>query len=592
MAMSQVQRPSHWTPITTKLHRPGVTAHLVARPRLFAQLDRGLACPLTLVCAGAGYGKTTLVSAWIEQMAAASDGAPPRRPAAWLSLDEYDSDLTTFVRYFCAALRTIFPEPCSQTLALLQAPQPPPVAALVAILTNEIESLPEDFNLVLDDFHTIDSVEVADLFSGLARHWPRHLHLVLITRHSPLLPLASLRAKGALAEIRTRDLQLTTPELAQYVTSMLGRPPTDAVVSSLERHTEGWFVGLHLATLSLAGDVDAARLDALRESDANVADYLVDELLAHQPPDVMTFLLKTSLLSRFCVPLCDHLMDEAGSARDARACLDWLERANLLVVPLDDRREWYRYHHLLQDLLRVRAAAEFGAEQVISLRRRAAAWFAGQGLTDDALQHALAAHDLGLAAELMEQGLCDLLNRDDAPTLRRWMGLLPEDLRLRRPGLLMIEAWMAHFSWRLPKLSEVLQQLETLVAEDAGTLAAEQLRVLRGNMLALHGQEAHFRNQPDRALAYVQEALTLIPEPWTYVRGGCILYLGLKLSSPRPGRCRQSVVVGALRNGARQKRSLCPAHPDGALFQHVSGRPAGASPADRRVDASASPTRQ
>ena len=325
--MNQFSEPtSHWTPIATKLHRPGVTAHFVARPRLVEQLDRGLACPLTLVCAGAGYGKTTLVSAWLAAKATARDGTAPL-PAAWLSLDQYDSDLTTFVRYFCAALRTIFSGSCAQTLALVGAPQPPPLTAVVATLSNEIEVLPEDFMLVLDDFHAIDGVEIADLFTALARHWPRHLHLVLVTRRSPLLPLASLRAKGALVEIRTRDLQLTTPELAQYVTNVMRQPPSDAVLALLERHTEGWFVGVNLAASTLSGDVDATRLDAPLEGNADVADYLMDELLTQQPPDVMTFLLKTSLLNRFCVPLCEHIIDGFGSSRDVRACLSSLERA-------------------------------------------------------------------------------------------------------------------------------------------------------------------------------------------------------------------------------------------------------------------------
>lgn len=525
--MNQFSEPTRlWTPITTKLHRPAVTVHFVARPRLVDQLDRGLACPLTLVCAGAGYGKTALVSGWLAEKAAAGDESATL-PAAWLSLDQYDSDLVTFVRYFCAALRTILPGSCAQTLALVEAPQPPPLNTVVATLTNEVEALPEDFMLVLDDFHAIDSIEVADLFAALARYWPRHLHLVLITRHSPLLPLASMRAKGTLIEIRTRDLKLTAPELAQYVTHILGQSPSDAVLAKLERHTEGWFVGVNLAALTLSGDVDATRLDALLASDADVADYLMDELLSQQPPDVMTFLLKTSLLNRFCARLCEQIIDGFGSLHDVRARLNGLERANFLIVPLDDRGEWYRYHHLVQDLLRSRAADEFGTKQVSELRSRASAWFARQGLVDDALQHALAAHDLDLAAGLMERGLCDVLNRDDVATLRRWMAWLPEDLRARRPGLLLSEAWLSHFSWRLPRMAQLLQELETLLAEDAEKLTEGEVRILRGNALALQGQLAHFENQPARALALMEEALTLLPQPWTYVRGGCVLYLGL-----------------------------------------------------------------
>ena len=516
-----------WALNTMKLRRPGVTADLVTRPRLVAQLDRGLAGFLTLVCASAGYGKTTLVSAWLDSQAASPTQSTCALPAAWLSLDEYDGDLAAFVYYFCAALGTIFPEACPQTRELLWAPQEAPLNTLSATLSSEIASLPTEFILVLDDYHAIKGVTVHDLLAALTRHWPRTLHLVLIARSNPPLPLATLRSKGHLTEIRTRDLRFTTEEMAQYLTGVLGRPPGGAVLAQLAQQTEGWVTGLRLAAMSLPKDLMAARLPALAEADTNIGDYLIEELLAHQPPDILKFLLQTSLLDRFCAPLCDKVLERSAADRDARACLDWLERTNFLMVALDDRGEWYRYHHLLQDLLRRRAAVELGAERGIDLRRRAAAWFGRQGLLEEALQQALAAHDLEQAAGLMEQALRDVLNREDLPALRRWLRLLPQELRSRRPELLLIEAWMLSFSWRLGELSQVLEQLETLVGGDAGALAAGDVRILRGQILTLRGEDGHFRNQADRGLACVQEALPLLPESWTYVRGGCMLYLGL-----------------------------------------------------------------
>ena len=323
-----------WPLNTTKLHQPAVTANLVVRPRLGDQLNRGVLAPLTLVCASAGYGKTTLVSSWLQGRETGNGTGSTDWPAAWLSLDEYDSDRTVFLRYFCAALATIFADACAQTLALLQAPQQAPLDVLIATLSSEIQALPRDFILVLDDYHTISGVEVPNLLAGLARHWPRPLHIVMTTRQNPPLPLARLRAKGQLSEIRTRDLRFTAEETAQYLTGVRGEPPSAPVLAQMEQQVEGWIAGLHLATLSLPKDVDAATLTVLAEADSNITEYLLDELLQQLPPDVLTFLLQSALLNRFCVPLCEQVVGRDAGERNARECLDWLERTNFLIVPL------------------------------------------------------------------------------------------------------------------------------------------------------------------------------------------------------------------------------------------------------------------
>ncbi|MFN8469609.1 MAG: LuxR C-terminal-related transcriptional regulator [Caldilineaceae bacterium] len=516
-----------WPLNTTKLHPPRVTANLVVRPRLFKQLEQGVLGSLTLVCASAGYGKTTLVSSWLVSSAPVRSSNDISLPAAWLSLDEYDSDLTVFVRYFCAALRTIFPSACAQTLALLSAPQPAPLNILVATLSSEVAGLPRDFIFVLDDYHQVSGVEVPDLLFGLARHWPQPLHLVLLTRHNPALPLARLRASNELTEIRSRDLQFTTGEIAQYLAAVLGRPPSEAALAQLERQTEGWIVALRLSTLSLPDNLDASALAASAGTDTNIAEYLVDELLSRQPPDVMAFLLKTALLDRFCLSLCEEVIDAIGDDRDARACLEWLQHTDFLVIALDDRREWYRYHHLVQDLLQVRAAAALGSDQVMGLQRRAAAWFAQQGLIEEALQQALAGSDFEMCARLMQQALCTVLNHEDAATLRRWLGMLPEDFRRRRLGLLMLEAWTLHFSFRIGELPALLLRVETLVAGETETLAADEAQLLRAQSLALRAQLAYMSNQAVRGIAYAQEALAILPPSCKFLRGLCMFYLGL-----------------------------------------------------------------
>lgn len=498
---------------------------MVVRSRLIEQLNRGVAGPITLVCAAAGYGKTTLVSAWLGKEGSRND-AGIAIPAAWLSLDEYDGDLVVFLRYFCAAVRTVFPAACSHTLALLQAPQQAPVAELIATLSSEINSVGKDFVLVLEDYHVVTGTEVDALLAGLARHWPPALHLVLITRRDPLLPLAGLRAKGQLTEIRTRDLQFTTPEVEQYLIKVLGEYPSERMLQQLLQQTEGWIAGLHLALLSQKGKPPTAARERLAATDANIAEYLLSELLDQQPIDIVAFLLKTALLPRFCAPLCEHILVRDKDERPARACIEWLERTNFLIVALDDQHGWHRYHHLVQEFLISRATATFGLNQINDLHRQAADWFAQEGLTEEALHHALAAQDLARAATLMEQGLCAVLNRQDLATLRRWSNLLPMDFRRQRPGLLIIEAWVLYFSVQPAKLLGVLQQLEMLSVSGVEA-ETEPARLLLAQVLALRAMIAHFGNQPTVSIASVRHALALLPPSWAYVRALCWFWLGV-----------------------------------------------------------------
>ena len=408
-----------------------------------------------------------------------------------------------FLRYFVAAIRTVFPEACAETLALLGAPYPTAQAPLVVALSNELERLPARCVLVLDDYHTIRGEAVHDFLSELLRHWPQRLHLVLISRSNPPLPLANLRAKGQVAEIRTRDLRFTPEEAAAFLGKALRAPLSPSAVALLDQRLEGWIAGLRLVTLSLCAGADAeTELAGLSGTSVEIADYLVDEVISCQTPAILKFLLATSILDRFCAALCECVLGSDASGDDppcdVPACIQWLESNNLFVIPLDNDRQWYRYHHLFQELLQRRLLAEVGPEQVTELHRRAAAWFAGQGLIDEALHHALAADDLDLAARLMEAGLCDALNREDRPTLDRWLRLLPEDFIQRRPWLLMIKAFAFQFSWQLPAVWKLLDQIEALLDEGAEHATAlrrapprsgdpPDLQVLRGMIAALAG---------------------------------------------------------------------------------------------------------
>jgi LuxR family transcriptional regulator, maltose regulon positive regulatory protein len=517
--------------LQTKLHRPRLPHNLIVRSRLKEEFNQVIDHQLTLICAPAGFGKTTLVCTWLEQMKPGTAVGTAVKPAAWLSLDENDSDLHLFLRYFIAALRTIFKEACAETLALLQAQRQPLQAVINAIFINELEELPGEFILVLDDYHTIRGTRVHNLLVELARHWPRPLHLVLISRIEPPLPLASLRAKGMLHEIRTQNLRFTPEETAAYLSQSQLTLHSQKNMHLLEERFEGWPAGLHLAALSLrsAGSQEAV-LSVISGENPNVTGYLIDEVLSHQFPAINAFLIKTCILDRFCAPLCEAILGEVDPAWNARACLDWIERAELFIIPLDERREWYRYHHLFQELLQQRLSTEIPPDQVRNLNHMASIWFEEHGLIDDALHHALAAGDLDLAARQMSAGLQPVIDREDRPTLERWLSLLPEELILQNPQLLIIRAWVQQNAWRLDLQIRTLQQvIELINSENISSLPADERQILLGQIQVLQSQWAYFTNQIEEAISLSRQALTLVPPSWKFARGGAMFYLGMAL---------------------------------------------------------------
>ncbi|MCU0507766.1 MAG: hypothetical protein MUC34_05110, partial [Anaerolineae bacterium] len=497
-----------------------------------------------MVCASAGFGKTTLVSSWVDSLAATQTSSTR---AAWLSLDEGDNDPVVFLRYFVAAIRSAFPESCAETLSLLQNPQPVSQMPLVISLTQDIDRLPARCVLVFDDYHTIHDERVHDLLGALLRHWPLKLHLVLITRSNPPLPLAKLRAGGQVGEIRTHDLRFRADESAEFMSKVLRAPLSESTLAMLDERLEGWIAGLRLVSMSLdAGASVEQDLAALSGSHFEIADYLADEVIASQPADILRFLLATSILDRFCAPLCESLLNSDASrdspSCDVPACIRWLERHNLFVIPLDDHRRWHRYHHLFQELLQRRLLSEAGPEQVSDLHRRAATWFQERGLIDEAIRHALAIEDLGLAAELMIAGMCDVLNREDRATLDRWLRLLPEDFVQRQPWLLTIKVVAVGFSWQLAASYKLLDQIDALLdkgedpAPGTGTatmrwIGAQDLSAPRGIVATLRGQQAFASGQAERAVAYSEDALALVPHQWRYVRGVAVQYWGMAMQA-------------------------------------------------------------
>jgi LuxR family transcriptional regulator, maltose regulon positive regulatory protein len=410
--------------LETKLHVPRRRRGLVARPRLSERLSRGAESALTLVSAPAGFGKTTLLAEWLA--AAPSDG----RSVAWLSLDQRDNDPALFWTYVVAALTTAAQGASASALSLLQPPQPPGEAGLATLL-NDLDAISNDVVLVLDDYHVIDARDVQDGMTFLLEHLSPQIHLVVGSRADPALPLARLRARGELAEIRAADLRFTPGEAAAYLNETMGLALTTADVAALEGRTEGWIAALQLAALSLQGREDtAAFIAGFAGDDRYIVDYLAEEVLQRQPEHVQHFLLQTSILDRLCGPLCDAVTGQDGG----KAKLAALERGNLFLVPLDDRRRWYRYHQLFADVLQAHLRDE-QPEDVSDLHRRASAWYQQNGEPADAIRHALAAGAFERAADLVELAIPAMLRSRQEAAVLGWLELLPDEVVRVRPVL-------------------------------------------------------------------------------------------------------------------------------------------------------------
>ena len=388
-----------------------------------------------LVSAPAGFGKTTLLTEWL---AAGPAGPAGERLAAWLSLDRGDNDPVSFWTYVIAALRTAAPGVGESALALLQAPQPPPIETVLTVLLNDLGALAGDTVLVLDDYHVVDASDVQDGMAFLLDHLPAGLHVVIASRADPALPLARWRARGELAEIRAAELRFTPDEAAAYLNEMMGLRLTARDVAALEGRTEGWIAALQLAALSMQGRDDVAGFIAgFAGDDRYVVDYLAEEVLQRQSDRVQAFLPQTSILGRLTGPLCDAVTGQGGG----KAMLEALDRGNLFLVPLDDRRRWYRYHHLFADVLQARLLDEQPG-QVPDLHRRASVWYEQNGESSVAIGHALAAEDFERAADLVELAISVMSKTRQEARVRGWLEAIPDEVVRVRPVLIVAFAWV------------------------------------------------------------------------------------------------------------------------------------------------------
>lgn len=480
--------------LATKLHAPSPRQSRVPRQRLLSKLNAGLSRPLTLISAPAGFGKTTLATQW---------NAEHGLPVAWVSLDSDDNDPARFWLHVTAALAGAAPGLNRESISFLHSPGQKANTSVPAALINAAAAIAGDVVLALDDYHLITAQAVHSALTYCLEHMPERLHLLVLSRTDPPFPLARLRARDHLVEIRAADLQFTLAEAAAFLGDVmhLGLQPDH--VQALTDRTEGWIAGLQMAALSIRGRDDAAAfISRFTGAHHFVLDYLVEEVLQLQPPEVRTFLLKTSLLHHLTGSLCDAVTGQGGS----QAMLRQLEQSNLFLVPLDEEHHWYRYHHLFAEGLAARLTQSEPA-LVPALHELAARWHEENGLDADAVRHALAARDFERAARLVERATASLLERGEVTTLSNWTEAIPGALRQQRPWLAVTHAWGRLLTGHPEDVEPTIAELPDLAAAGRADLNA-----LLGNLAALRSYVAVLAGDVPRTLALAKEALALLPE--------------------------------------------------------------------------------
>jgi LuxR family transcriptional regulator, maltose regulon positive regulatory protein len=529
--------------LKTKLFPPSLRSNLVLRSRLVDKLDTGLTGCLTLISAPAGFGKTTLVCEWFSEWTRINEETPNkglRTPyslalklnIAWLSLDEDDNDPARFLAYLAEAVSNLTNTSDDKSTDLLQASQSPPVKAIVIQLIDDLQNeliqkdlLNERFVLVLDDYHAIKSEIVHEALAYLLEHQPAWLHLIIISRTDPPLPIPLLRSRNQLNEIRAADLRFTVEEASTFLEEVMGLELSLAEVAALEQHTEGWIAGLQLAALSMQGRKDIpAFIEAFTGSHRYIIDYLIEEVFQRQPEDRRDFLLRTCILDRLNGPLCDAVTGQLGG----KSTLDLLEAANLFLVPLDDKRSWFRYHRLFSDVLRSRLL-QAHPDQLPDLHRRAAEWHWQEGQPEEAVHHALEAKDFQLVERILERVGGPMLTTGRWSTLLDWLDSVPSAFVDASPLLCLLYAWALYLTGRWETVESFLGKAESLMtSETQPPLTAEMsaLASWKGQAATIRAQMASLQGDAVRAIEQSEQALKLLPQDDLIMRGIVAINLG------------------------------------------------------------------
>ena len=489
--------------LQTKLYRPSEMREVIERPRLWALLNAGLGRPLTLVTAPSGYGKTTLVGSWL---------AAENLPAAWLSLDEEDNDLVTFINYFVAALRTVLPGAGHSALALVNSPQNPPPAVLADTLIDDLSRSQGPLIIVLDDYHVIEDESIHRVIDRLVKYIPQGTGLLIISRTTPPLLLGRLRAQSRLHEIYTDDTAFDLEEARQLLNRVAGRTLEPQVVALLERRTEGWAAGLQLAGLSARATSSANLADQLESlGNGPVVDYLIEEVADLIPAAVRDFLLRTSILSRFNADLCAAVVsgESDGTLQTVDTTLGRIVAANLFIFPLDDRGEWFRYHHLFRDVLQRYLRDTLSPADIADLHRRAGRWYEDNGIIAEAIRHAVAAGDELSAARMVETRFHEVLNQEDWRRLARWLDLLPASMQ-ERPAVLIARGSVERLRFRMAIVQDYATRAEHTLSQTADSDLTVDRETLLGELYALFASTAYWREDGDAHAFYTKEALARI----------------------------------------------------------------------------------
>jgi LuxR family maltose regulon positive regulatory protein len=485
--------------LRTKLFIPPIRSNRVPRPRLMEQVNRGLDKAIILVSAPAGYGKTTLVSSWLRETGI---------PSAWLSLDEGDNDPIQFLQYFITALHQIVPAIQMDLLGILQGMQPAPFEALINIIINEIVEQAAPLILVLDDFHTLQAQPVLDICTYLIEHIPPQLHLALLTRTDPPLPLSRLRALNQLVDLRAEQLRFTQEEIAYFLNNMMRLDLSSEDIAAMEARTEGWIASLQLAAYTMQGGEDVHRfISAFTGSNTYIMDYLIEEVFSRQTERVGIFLMQTSILDRMCGPLCNAVAGQDPlDTSDGQVMLETLAQRNLFLFPLDDKRQWYRYHHLFADVLN-RRLEQFYPQQAPGLHQRASQWFEQNGFIYDAIHHALKCGEQERAALLVAQNGCDLLMRGEVVNLLGWIKPV-EAFSQAFPWIAIQKGWALALTGQLDQAEASLQTVERILASMG---PSDEVGTMSGMVYAARAYRANMQGRPREAANFARRALSCLP---------------------------------------------------------------------------------
>ena len=524
--------------LKTRLHRPLVSAAYIHRPRLIERLEHYQNRSVVLVSAPAGYGKSSLISSWLEDC---------KRPSVWVSLDEDDNDLHQFLNYFVAAVSQLFPSEMHQSQAMVTAPILPPMPVLMATMINDLEKIEQGFIVVLDDIHCIKSQRVHELLKLVLRELPRCLQLVMVGRRDPLLPIASLRAGGRLTELRMRDLRFTADEAKQYLSAELGLQLDASTITSLVEKTEGWVTGLHLSVLAMRGREEAGnKLLELEAGTRYTAEYLLEEVLDRMPASIREMLLQSAVLDRFCAPLCDAVIDPGRTTHDqaiddqaideqvidGEAFISWLNDNNMFIIALDSEGRWFRYHHLFAQLLNTQLKRSLDSEALAALYLRASCWCEQQALFEEAVSYALLADDAEAAAGIVERHRDEELDANRIYAVDRWLEMLPAEIKQSRPRLLLTQAIVLDSRYRLAEIPAVVESarilMETGPVDTLNHDGPEQNGLDQVELDYLQGYLSFWQGDGQGSQLYLERALQSAPENLSaYIQGQIKLFIGL-----------------------------------------------------------------